>query len=295
MAPGDKLEKALSTLVGKLTTMDKFGKTAWARSAVVTFVFVLDYDWDVNGSPGTVAERGGYQPMLSLLANAGTFTYSKDSVKKGTKVYALQGDEDTFVDFITQNDQWSSQNLDEWELLSGGPDKKSQEKVGIDLDSLTWAAYQVDGDKGIKAQVAKLGLTESGDDFLKIYFSIRAFWDPESDSIKNSFVSETKPGEIYDFVIKGEKPDPVRLRMNLGDGSVAFDVKKDTKAKLTYATDDATFHKTILGYKKKVADPEFASGKIQVTPKPTNQAEKDWAAYLYDHFASYFNVFGRNE
>lgn len=34
------------------------------------------------------------------------------------------------------------------------------------LDNLTYAAYQIDGDKGIKTQAASLGLPESANDFL---------------------------------------------------------------------------------------------------------------------------------
>ncbi|KAL1410432.1 hypothetical protein Q8F55_004443 [Vanrija albida] len=297
MAPGDKLDAALNTLVGKLKAMEKFDKTKFALSLDEIWVFVLDYDWQTNGSPGTTAQRGGSQPLLTLTAKEGEFSYSKDAPTKGTQVYALQGPEDLFVSFITPNDVWAEQKLDSWTLLSGGRDKNTQDDVAYFLDQLSWAAYQIDGDKGIKEQATKLGLPKSSEAFLRVYFAVRNLMS-ENNPAKGNFLEQMKPKDIYDFVVKGDNPDPVRLRVNTGShqpgsGSVTFNVKNDNTAKITWVTDDETFYNAVVKYDKKTTDEAFAAGKITVSPKPATKADKDWAAYLFDHLVFNFGTFGR--
>ncbi|WOO86018.1 uncharacterized protein LOC62_07G009506 [Vanrija pseudolonga] len=276
--PGAKLEKALEAWVDKLQTMDHFRNTEVVREFTDALVFAIPYDWVANGSPGPRSERGDYEPMFTVLADEGKFELLKDAPPKGLPVSGIMGHEDDLVAFITSNDKWAAQNLDKWEAFGGS----TQDAIGWKVDALTWSAYQVDGDKGIKAQAAALPLVHSKDDFYEIYYGVRRVWG-ETAKRKAEFLKPFKGDEIIEYAIQGEEVDPVRLRINLKDGAVTFNPPKDNKATYTFFTDDETFHTVLKSALQTRSDEAFAAKKISVKPAPKNKAERGHLEYIYKH------------
>ncbi|WOO86019.1 uncharacterized protein LOC62_07G009507 [Vanrija pseudolonga] len=285
--PGDKLDKALQAYVKKLNEMHDFKKTEKARQIAGYIVFIVEYDWAANGSPGPASVRGGYQPMFTLIANEGDFAYEKDAPPKGDPLIGLRAKEDDLISFISNNNTWATQNFKKWD----GFGVVGQAEIGWAIDELAWATYQIDGDKGIKDQVDALPLEQSFDDFYQIYFAIRKIKNG-SEAGKKEFLAPFKADDIYDFAVQGTDVDPSRLRINLKDWSVTINPPRDDKATLTFLTDDATFHEVFISNKKNlVSDEKFKAKKITAHPAPKDKAAADWAQFVYKHLDKEFEYY----